>query len=158
MAVSIRLRRIGRKKQPSYRVVVTDSSRPRDGAYLESLGHYNPTRQPAELRLDLDRVDVWVERGAELSDTVKSLIRKARKGGDRKISMVAAPSAAPAPVAEPAATSPAPAARSGAGAPVAEPSPAAESAPPAEAAAPVEPASPVEAEAPVAEAHEPAPE
>lgn len=100
MAVSIRLRRIGRKKQPSYRVVVTDSSRPRDGQYIETLGFYNPRRQPAELRLDLEKVEAWVGQGAELSETVRSLVRKARKGGDAKVGLVtptAAPEAAAAP-------------------------------------------------------------
>jgi small subunit ribosomal protein S16 len=109
MAVSIRLRRIGRKKQPSYRVVVTDSSRPRDGQYIETLGFYNPRRQPAELRLDLEKVDTWVGQGAEMSETVRSLVRKARKGGDAKVGLVAppAPQAAPA---EPAAAEEVPAA------------------------------------------------
>lgn len=87
MSVKIRLRRIGRKKQPSYRVVVTDSAAPRDGAYLETVGFYNPRSQPAELRMDLERVDAWLGQGAGMSDTVASLIRKARKGGDRKVEL-----------------------------------------------------------------------
>ena len=87
MAVTIRLRRIGRKKQPSYRVVVTDSANPRGGKYLDTLGFYNPRLQPAELRLDLDKVDTWVGKGAGMSDTVASLVRKARRGGDDKVAM-----------------------------------------------------------------------
>lgn len=87
MAVTIRLRRIGRKKQPSYRVVVTDSAKPRGGEYLDTLGFYNPRQQPAELRLDLEKVDAWVGKGAGMSDTVASLVRKARRGGDGKVAM-----------------------------------------------------------------------
>lgn len=103
MPVTIRLRRVGRKRQPSYRVVVTDSSRPRDGQYLETVGFYNPRSHPAELRLDMERVESWVEQGAALSETVASLVRKARRGGDRKVAFIrpeqAAAAAAPAPVA-----------------------------------------------------------
>jgi small subunit ribosomal protein S16 len=87
MSVKIRLRRIGRKKQPSYRVVATDSAAPRDGAYLDMLGFYNPRSQPAELRLDLEKVDHWLGRGADLSDTVASLVRKARRGGDDRVAL-----------------------------------------------------------------------
>lgn len=87
MSVRIRLRRIGRKKQPSYRLVVADSATPRDGAYLDAVGFYNPRLQPAELRLDLDRVDRWLSRGADMSDTVASLVRMARKGGDAKVAL-----------------------------------------------------------------------
>ncbi|MGH7475770.1 MAG: 30S ribosomal protein S16 [Longimicrobiales bacterium] len=101
MSVRIRLRRVGRKKQPSYRVVIADRRAARDGAYLESIGFYNPRRQPAELKLDLERVEYWLERGAEPSTTVVSLIRKARKGGDEKVALVRDVPAAP--VAEPAA-------------------------------------------------------
>jgi small subunit ribosomal protein S16 len=87
MAVTIRLRRIGRKKQPSYRVVVTDSANARDGAYLDTVGFYNPRQKPAELRLDLEKVDTWVGKGAGLSDTVASLVRKARRGGDDTVAL-----------------------------------------------------------------------
>jgi small subunit ribosomal protein S16 len=93
MSVTIRLRRVGRKKQPSYRVVVTDSSRPRDGQYIETIGFYNPRIQPAELRLDLDKVGLWVDKGAGLSDTVASLVRKAKKGGDDKVAVSPMPNA-----------------------------------------------------------------
>lgn len=87
MAVTIRLRRIGRKKQPSYRVVVTDSAKPRGGEYLDTIGFYNPRQTPAELRLDLDKVDTWIGKGAGMSDTVASLVKKARRGGDDKVAM-----------------------------------------------------------------------
>lgn len=99
MAVTIRLRRIGRKKQPSYRLVVADSQSPRSGEYIETLGFYNPRTQPAELRVDLEKVDQWLARGAEMSETAASLIRKARKGGDKTVRLITAttPEAAAAP-------------------------------------------------------------
>lgn len=100
MPVMIRLRRVGRKKQPSYRIVVTDASRPRDGQYIDTVGFYNPRTAPAELRLDLDKVETWMGQGAELSTTVKSLVRKARKGGDDKIGYTARAEVAAAPEAE----------------------------------------------------------
>jgi small subunit ribosomal protein S16 len=87
MAVKIRLRRTGRKKQPSYRIVVAESTAPRDGAYLDLVGTYNPLTKPAELRIDLEKVDAWTARGAELTDTVRSLVRKARSGGDDTIAL-----------------------------------------------------------------------
>jgi len=87
MSVKIRLRRVGRKRQPSYRIVVAHVETPRGGEYLETIGFYNPRTQPAELRIDLAKVDEWVARGAEMSDTAASLIRKARKGGDDKVAL-----------------------------------------------------------------------
>jgi small subunit ribosomal protein S16 len=89
MAVKIRLRRTGRKKQPSYRIVVAESTAPREGAYLDAVGTYNPLTKPAELRIDLPKVDEWVARGAEMTDTVRSLVNKARKGGDSTVSVKA---------------------------------------------------------------------
>lgn len=80
MSVRIRLRRVGRKKQPSYRIVVAESQSPRGGVYLDNVGFYNPRREPVELRVDLERVDSWVEKGAELTPTVASLVRRARRG------------------------------------------------------------------------------
>jgi small subunit ribosomal protein S16 len=106
MAVKIRLRRTGRKKQPMYRIVVTESSAPREGEYLEAIGTYNPTTKPAQLRLDLSRVDEWVGRGAQLSDTVASLVRKARQGGDDAVALHAADGGA-APAADDSAAAPA---------------------------------------------------
>ncbi len=103
MSVKIRLRRVGRKHQPSYRIVVARTADPRDGEYLDTVGFYNPRTQPAELRLDLAKVDRWLAQGAELSDTAASLIRKVRKGGDSSVqlrdmkaeSLKAAPASAP---------------------------------------------------------------
>lgn len=77
--LAIRLMRMGSKKSPSYRVVVKEKLSKRDGAYVENLGFYNPTREPAEIRLDLGRVDYWIERGAQPTDTVRDLIRQQRK-------------------------------------------------------------------------------
>lgn len=87
MPVRIRLRRMGRKKQPHYRVVVADSLSPRDGRFVENLGYYKPLTQPARLVLDMERVDHWLGKGAEPSGTVKSLITKARKGGDGTVAV-----------------------------------------------------------------------
>jgi small subunit ribosomal protein S16 len=100
MAVKIRLRRVGRKKQPSYRMVVTDSEHPRGGTYLDTVGFYNPQRKPAELRIDLAKIDEWLGRGATLSETTESLVRKARRGGDKTVAVSAMPSGAEAPAEE----------------------------------------------------------
>lgn len=78
---------MGRKKQPHYRVVVADSASPRDGRFVESLGYYKPLTQPARLVLDLARVDHWLSKGAEPSGTVKSLIAKARQGGNADVAV-----------------------------------------------------------------------
>lgn len=72
---------MGRKKLPHYRVVVADGTSPRDGRFVETLGYYKPLSDPARLVLDLERVDYWLGEGASPSDTVASLISKARKGG-----------------------------------------------------------------------------
>ena len=81
MGARIRLRRVGRKKQASYRVVVAEQSAARDGSYIEAIGFYNPRRQPAEL----ERVDFWIGNGAQPTETAAELIRKAKKGGDAKV-------------------------------------------------------------------------
>ena len=91
MAVKIRLRRVGRKKQPSYRMIVTESENPRGGAYLDTVGYYNPLKKPAELQIDLSKVDEWLGRGATLSETTESLVRKARRGGDKKVAVSGMP-------------------------------------------------------------------
>ena len=67
--------RMGAKKRPTYRVVVKEKLSKRDGAYLENLGTYNPTRQPAEVKLDMERVQYWLARGAQPTDTVRQLIK-----------------------------------------------------------------------------------
>ena len=82
MAVRIRLARHGRKKRPFYRVVAADSRMPRDGRYIERLGHYDPMAEPAEIKLDLERVDYWLGVGASPYDTVSGLIDKARASAE----------------------------------------------------------------------------
>ncbi len=76
--VRIRLARYGAKKSPFYRVAVADSRSPRDGRCIEYIGHYNPMVEPPALKLDMDRVDHWISKGAQPSETVDSLIKKAR--------------------------------------------------------------------------------
>lgn len=75
MAVKIRLKRLGKKKQPFYRIVVADSRAPRDGRSIEKLGHYNPITDPAELVINEERLFHWLDQGAQPSDTVFSLLR-----------------------------------------------------------------------------------
>ncbi len=77
--VRIRLTRTGAKKKPSYRFAVADKRSPRDGRCLEYLGHYNPMVEPPVISLDLARVDYWIQKGAQPSETVTALIAKARK-------------------------------------------------------------------------------
>jgi small subunit ribosomal protein S16 len=71
--------RTGAKKRPSYRIVVKEKQSKRDGAYLENLGTYNPTRDPAEIKLDLSRVHYWIGKGAQPTDTVDRLIKASTK-------------------------------------------------------------------------------
>jgi small subunit ribosomal protein S16 len=78
---------MGRKKKPHYRIVVADSASPRDGRFVETLGYYKPLSDPARLVLDLERVDHWISEGASPSGTVKSLISKARRGGDAVVAV-----------------------------------------------------------------------
>lgn len=78
---------MGRKKTPHYRVVVADSASPRDGRFVETLGYYKPLAQPARLVIDLERIDHWLAEGASPSGTVKSLIAKARRGGDASVQL-----------------------------------------------------------------------
>lgn len=79
MAVTIRLRRTGCNNQAAYRVVATDSRSPRDGRFLEVLGWYDPKREGENYMLDMERVAFWQGRGAQVSETVGSLLRRARK-------------------------------------------------------------------------------
>lgn len=76
MAVRIRLKRMGAKKRPFYRVIVADSRSPRDGRFIETLGTYNPLKNPAEVNLNAERVSLWLARGAQPSDTVKHLLSR----------------------------------------------------------------------------------
>ncbi|MDQ0337531.1 small subunit ribosomal protein S16 [Caldalkalibacillus uzonensis] len=77
MAVKIRLKRMGAKKKPFYRVVVADSRSPRDGRFIEEIGTYNPVSQPAEVKIDEEKALKWLQNGAKPSDTVRSLLSKA---------------------------------------------------------------------------------
>ncbi|MGE5528697.1 MAG: 30S ribosomal protein S16 [Patescibacteria group bacterium] len=77
MATRIRLRRMGAKKRPFYRLVVADSRSPRDGRFIEIIGHYNPIADPAELVVDKEKAALWLSRGAQPSDTVRRLFRQA---------------------------------------------------------------------------------
>ena len=78
MAVKIRLRRMGSNRKPFFRVVVTDMRRPNEGRFLEALGWYDPKKKGANYELKLDRIEFWKGRGAILSDTVRSLLKKNR--------------------------------------------------------------------------------
>ncbi len=77
MAVKIRLKRMGAKKNPFYRVVVADSRSPRDGRFIEEIGYYNPMTNPAEIKIDADKATKWINDGAQPTDTVKALLKKA---------------------------------------------------------------------------------
>jgi len=77
MAVKIRLKRIGAKKNPFYRVVVADSRYPRDGRFIEEIGTYNPLVDPAQVQIDNEKAAQWLKNGAQPTDTVKSILKKA---------------------------------------------------------------------------------
>ncbi len=76
MAVKIRLRRMGAKKNPFYRVVVADSRFPRDGRFIEEIGTYDPTKDPSVLVIDAEKAKKWIATGAQPTDTVKALLKK----------------------------------------------------------------------------------
>ena len=80
MAVRIRLTRKGRKKQPFYRIVVADSQAPRDGKFLDIVGTYDPMQKPVAVTVDGEKLDAWVQKGATLTETVQSLLKKHRAG------------------------------------------------------------------------------
>ncbi len=75
--VKIRLRRMGAKKSPYYRIVVADSHFPRDGRFIEEIGTYNPLTEPSEIKIDAERALTWIKNGAQPTDTVKTLLKKA---------------------------------------------------------------------------------
>ena len=79
MAVKVRLTRMGSKKHPFYRIVAINSETRRDGRPLEFLGHYNPMVEPADVKVNMERLNTWMERGAELSDTVRTLLKRQAK-------------------------------------------------------------------------------
>lgn len=76
MAVKIRLKRLGAKRAPFYRVVVADSRYPRDGRFIEEIGTYNPLTNPSEIKIDGDKAKKWLSNGAQPTDTVKTLLKK----------------------------------------------------------------------------------
>lgn len=88
MAVKIRLRRMGAKKKPFYRVVVADSRSPRDGRFIEEIGYYDPTANPAVVSIEADKARAWLSKGAQPSETVRTLLRRegvlGQGGGERE--------------------------------------------------------------------------
>ena len=75
MAVKIRLRRMGAKKAPFYRIVVADSRYPRDGRFVEEIGYYDPTQEPSVIKVDADKAKEWIAKGAQPTDTVKGILK-----------------------------------------------------------------------------------
>jgi len=84
VAVSIRLRRMGASKRPAYRVVVADSRSPRDGRFIEVIGHYNPLTQPPTVKIDWAKAREWIAKGAQPSNTVKRLIENVKEEAQAK--------------------------------------------------------------------------
>ena len=76
MAVKMRLRRMGAKKAPTYRVIIADSRSPRDGRFIEEIGYYNPISEPVEVKIDADKAKTWIKNGAQPTDTVRALLKK----------------------------------------------------------------------------------
>jgi small subunit ribosomal protein S16 len=118
LSVKIRLRRIGAKKHPFYRLVVADSRSPRDGKFIEILGTYDPMTEPVKLNLDHDKIKVWLQKGARPSDTARAFLidqgllpkESARKRPTKPPKPAAAPVAAPAAATPAAPSAPEPAA------------------------------------------------
>ena len=77
MAVKIRLRRLGAKRAPFYRVVVADSRYPRDGRFIEEIGYYDPTKDPADVKIDAEKANQWIKNGAQPTETVARLLKEA---------------------------------------------------------------------------------
>ena len=76
MAVKIRLKRMGAKKAPFYRVIVADERSPRDGKFIDEIGYYKPLRDPAEIKIDAEKAEKWLNNGAQPTETVKSILKK----------------------------------------------------------------------------------
>jgi len=76
MAVKLRLKRMGQKKKPFYRIVAADSRAPRDGRFIEQIGYYNPISEPVELKIDAEKAQKWLSTGAQPTDTVRALLKK----------------------------------------------------------------------------------
>lgn len=113
MAVRLRLTRVGNRKNPIWRVVVADGRSKRDGRVIETVGRYNPQRQPSEIVLDRDRIDAWRARGAQPSEAVLSLLRASERSAPPERAEPSAVPVEPAPVPEPAAEAPPPTAPPG---------------------------------------------
>ncbi len=94
--LTIRLARVGAKKKPHFRVVVVESRRSNEGRFVEILGHYNPRTEPAELKLNRDRVDYWIGKGAQPSDTVRSFLRRPQTAAQPAETPAAEPTETPA--------------------------------------------------------------
>jgi small subunit ribosomal protein S16 len=79
MAVKIRLRRLGKKKAPFYRIVVADSRYPSNGRFIEEIGYYDPLQNPSVVKIDMEKANKWIENGAQPTDTVKALLKRSDK-------------------------------------------------------------------------------
>ena len=113
--LTIRMRRVGAKKKPRFRLVVTEARSAPDGAAMEVIGHYNPTSEPETIELDRQRLQHWLDRGAQLTDTVRTLVARhpeAAVDNADAAAVEAPPAAEPPPTAEAAATAEAPTAES----------------------------------------------
>ncbi len=108
MAIRVRLRRMGSRNKPFYRVVATDARKSTVGRIKETLGWYDPEKDGVNFKLNLDRIDYWQGNGAQFSDTVHSLVKKARKLPTEEAAPVPEPMAVEEPVPQPAATESAP--------------------------------------------------
>jgi len=102
LAVKVRLTRVGSKKNPIWRVVVADGRSPRDGRSIETIGHYNPQTQPSRIEIDRERLQHWLDRGAQPSNTVKKLIRAENTGFEMPASEAPTPVPTPPSATEPA--------------------------------------------------------
>ncbi len=100
MAVAIRLRREGALNRPYYKIVVADKRSPRDGKFIEIIGTYDPKKPDHNSTINLDRADYWIGKGAQPSDTVRSLIKKNKEQGAKASPVKTTPAASPTPVAE----------------------------------------------------------
>jgi len=106
MSVRVRLTRVGSKKNPIWRVVVTDQRSPRDGRFIETIGHYNPQTDPSTIRIDEERLQHWLARGAQPTGSVKQLVKAYAKGGGEPESASTSATAAAAVAAPPEDASP----------------------------------------------------
>ena len=97
MSVRVRLTRVGSKKNPIWRVVVADQRSPRDGRFIETIGHYNPQTEPSTIRIDEERLQHWIARGAQPTGTVKQLVKGYAKSGGAAAHTEPAPAEAPVP-------------------------------------------------------------